>query len=118
MAEQQIQIQKTIYSLDNFNNVVNTQFSQLAKQNQAIDNDGLTPDMTVDQFFNEYDILFFDIPPPGSENSHLTLATRSLEYIGLSLDDLQNEISLLREENIDLKNQILLASQIELGTQI
>jgi hypothetical protein len=118
MAEQQIQIQKTIYSLDNFNNVVNTQFSQLAKQNQAIDNDGLTPDMTVDQFFNEYDILFFDIPPTGSENSHLTLATRSLEYIGLSLDDLQNEISLLREENIDLKNQILLASQIELGTQI
>ncbi len=62
--------------------------------------------------------LFFDIPPTGSENSHLTLATRSLEYIGLSLDDLQNEISLLREENIDLKNQILLASQIELGTQI
>lgn len=117
MAEQQVQMQKTIYSLDNFNNVVNTQFTQLAKQS-AIGRDNLTPDVTVDQFFNEYDILFFDIPPTGSENSHLTLATRSLEYIGLSLEDLQNEISLLREENVDLKNQILLASQIEIGTQI
>lgn len=113
MAEQ-VQIQKTIYSLSNFNNVVNTQFSQLAKQ-QPINNSSLASDMTVDQFFNEYDILFFDIPPTGSENSHLTLATRSLEYIGLSLEDLQNEISSLREENIDLKNQILLSSQIETG---
>lgn len=116
MAEQ-VKIQKTIYSLSNFNNVVDTQFSQLAKQ-KSIDNLGLTPDMTVDQFFNEYDILFFDIPPSGSENSHLTLATRSLEYVGLSLEDLQNEIALLREENIDLKNQILLTSQIETGIKI
>jgi hypothetical protein len=74
--------------------------------------------MTVPQFFNEYDILFYEIPPSGSDDSHLALATRSLEYIGVSLDDLQNEITELREENIDLKNQILLASQINPGTLI
>jgi hypothetical protein len=36
----------------------------------------------------------------------------------MSLEDLQSEISSLREENIELKNQILLSSQIENGTQI
>jgi hypothetical protein len=116
MSEQVI-IQKTIYSLSNFNNVVDTQFSQLARQTTGGGAD-ITPDLTVDQFFNEYDILFFDIPPTGSDQSHLALATRSLEYVGMSLEDLQSEISSLREENIELKNQILLSSQIENGTQI
>jgi hypothetical protein len=114
---EQVTIQKTIYSLSNFNNVVDTQFSQLARQTTGNGTD-ITPDLTVDQFFNEYDILFFDIPPTGSDQSHLALATRSLEYVGMSLEDLQSEISSLREENIELKNQILLSSQIENGTQI
>jgi len=59
-----------------------------------------------------------EIPPSGSDQSHLALATRSLEYIGLSLEDLQLEIDTLREENINLKNQLLLASEIEIGTQV
>ena len=74
--------------------------------------------MTVDQFFNEYDILFYEIPKDGSDNSHLGLATRSLEYLDISLEDLQNEINELREENVNLQNQILLTSQINIGTQV
>ena len=72
--------------------------------------------MTVDGFFNEYDVLFYEIPLSGSNNSHLELATRSLEYLGLSLEDLQNEITELRDENVNLKNQIMLSSQINIGT--
>jgi hypothetical protein len=112
----QIKVAKTIYSLQNFNNVVDTNFSQLAGSTPP--ETPITPDLTVDQFFNEYDILFYEIPPSGSDNSHLELATRSLEYLGFSLEDLQNEITELREENINLKNQTLLSSQIDLGTQI
>ena len=51
--------------------------------------------------------MFFEIPPSGSDNSHLGLATKSLEYLGVSLDDLQAEIDSLRQENVELKNQIL-----------
>jgi flagellar biosynthesis/type III secretory pathway chaperone len=114
---EQVTIQKTIYSLNSFNNVVDTNFSQLAKTSSPVTNI-TTLDKTVSQFFQEYDSLFFDIPPSGSNESHLGLATRSLEYLGLSLDSLQNEINDLREENVNLKNQILLTSQINIGTQI
>jgi hypothetical protein len=114
MAEQ-VKVQKTIYSLSDFNNVVNTSFTQLVKPTKDTQ---IQPDMTVPEFFNEYDILFYDIPPSGSDQSHLALATRSLDYIGLSLEDLQLEIDNLREENINLKNQLLLTSGIEIGTQV
>jgi hypothetical protein len=114
MAEQ-VKVQKTIYSLSDFNNVVNTSFTQLVKPTKDTQ---IQPDMSVPEFFNEYDILFYDIPPSGSDESHLALATRSLDYIGLSLEDLQLEIDTLREENINLKNQLLLASEIEIGTQV
>lgn len=112
MAEQ-IKIQKTIYSLSNFNNIINTNFTQLVNTKKDTN---LQPDMTVAEFFSEYDVLFYEIPLSGSDQSHLSLATRSLEYLGLSLDDLQTEINNLREENINLKNQLLLTSEI--GTQL
>jgi hypothetical protein len=114
---EQIKIQKTIYSLNSFNNVVDTNFSQLVKTSSPLTN-VTTLDKTVSQFFQEYDSLFFEIPPTGSEQSHLGLATRSLEYLGLSLETLQKEIDDLREENVNLKNQIVLTSQINTGTQI
>ena len=115
MAEQQVKIQKTIYSINQFNNVIDTKFSQLA---QSKNDQPVEAEKSVSDFFELYDILFYDIPPSGSDESHLGLATRSLEYLGISLEDLQIEIDTLREENIDLKNQILLASQINTGSLI
>jgi hypothetical protein len=102
--EEQINIQKTIYGLQSFNNVVNTNFSQLVKPLSA---NTVEKTFSVNDFFNEYNNLFLDIPLSGSDNSHLGLATRSLEFTGLSLDDLQNEINNLRQENVELKSQII-----------
>lgn len=113
---EQVKIQKTIYSLEGVNNTIDTKFSQLIPPTSA--SASVTPDVSVSEFFNQYNLLFYDIPLSGSDESHLGLATRSLEYLGLSLEDLQTEISNLREENIDLKNQILISSQINTGTQI
>lgn len=113
---EKVKIQKTIYGLNSFNSVINTDFNELTKANRK--EPPVSLDMTVDDFFNEYDSLFYDIPLDGSVNSHLGLATRSLDYLGISLEDLQNEISELREENVNLKNQIRLASEINIGTQV
>jgi hypothetical protein len=107
-----VTLQKTIYS-NNINNVIDTSFSQLIPPSET--QIPAVPDTTVDQFFEQYNILFYEIPPSGSDNSHLGLANRSLEYLGLSLDDLQIEIEYLRQENVELKNQIFQASKINPG---
>lgn len=107
-----VQIQKTIYGLQGINSVINTNFSELVPLAAT----GSTPtDMTVAEFFEEYNNIFFDIPPSGSENSHLGLAERSLDYLGVSLTDLQDEITSLRQENVELKNQVLTLSNIKVG---
>jgi len=106
-----VEIKKTIYS-NSINNVIDTKFNQFIPP--STDNN-VQPDLTVDQFFEQYNTLFFDIPPSGSDNTHLGLVNKSLDYIGLSLDELQSEIEYLRQENVELKNQILQTSKINIG---
>jgi hypothetical protein len=110
---QTVKIEKTIYSLQGFNKAVNTNFNQLISPSLANDE---SLNVSLESFFEQYDLLYFDIPLSGSEQSHLGLAARSLEAVGLSLEDLQNEISELREENINLKNQLLLVTKVDIGT--
>jgi hypothetical protein len=68
---------------------------------------------SVNQFFDYYNQLFFDIPKFGETNSHEYLIKTSQEYIGVSAvvnDELQaliNEITELRQENLDLQQQLL-----------
>jgi len=112
---ERVKIEKTIYGLGDFNNVVDVSFKQLFK---STEDNPIEPEINVDEFFNQYDVLFYSIPLSGSDNSHLALATRSLDYLGISLEDLQNEIAILREENINIKNQIILLSEIDTGTLI
>jgi hypothetical protein len=112
-------IQKTIYNKNSFDNVVDINFNQLAKSSASTTTlDPLNPEKTILEFFNDYDNLFLQIPLSGSDQSHLSLADRSLNYLGVSLEGLNEEINLLREENIELRNQILLLTQTDIGTQI
>lgn len=106
-----VKLEKTIYS-NNINNVINNGFTQLIPpETETISQ----PDMSIDEFFQQYDLLFFEIPPSGSDNSHLGLVTRSLEYLGVSIEDLQSELDYLRQENVELKNQILQVTGLNPG---
>jgi hypothetical protein len=63
--------------------------------------------LTVEQFFEEYDQLFFDIPVTGEINSHTYLVNRSQQYIGGSVIDAEKqalieEINSLRQQLLDL----------------
>jgi hypothetical protein len=98
-----IKLKKTIYS-NSINNIINNRFTQLVPQSTEII---AKPNLDINGFFEQYDLLFFEIPPSGSDNSHLGLATKSLDYLGVSLEDLQSELDYLRQENVELKNQIL-----------
>jgi len=109
MAEQ-IKLTKQVYDKNQYQKVIDTSFTQLV-QPTAISTGSALP--TVSQFFDYYNQLFFDIPKFGETNSHEYLIKTSTEYIGASSvvsDEIQaliNEVTELRQENLDLQQQLL-----------
>jgi hypothetical protein len=97
-----IPVERQIYGKSTFTNTVDVQFTELIPSTQT---EVVAPTIDVDKFFDEYDTLFFDIPPSGS-NSHETIVARSTEYIGISIEELEEEIRQLREENVSLRQQL------------
>jgi hypothetical protein len=98
----QIPIQKTVFNKDDFNKVVDTQFSQLIN-NQQIEE---TPSFTLDDFFQLFEDLFDQIPREGDINSHQYILQKEADYLGVQInqDDLQallDEITNLRQEVLD-----------------
>jgi len=103
----QIPVQKTVFNKDQFSRVVNTQFSQLI--NQGIEEDQLS--FTVDDFFQLYEEVFYQIPKEGDTNSHRYILQREADYLGVSIsqDDIQallNEITSLRQQVLDAQTTI------------
>jgi hypothetical protein len=101
-----VNIKKTIYDVASFNEVVDTSFTQLVPQNPTINVEENNV-LSVDEFFRQYNNLFYEIPLTGSINSHEYIAERSLTYAGVSLQGIYDELEFLRQENIQLKNQIV-----------
>lgn len=105
--EQKVDTKKKVFNKAQYPKTINTQFSEL----------GITPitnaiaeTPTVEEFFQLYDELFYDIPALGATNSHEYLARTSGEYINFDeqneiIQALQEEITGLREENLQLQIQ-------------
>jgi hypothetical protein len=105
MAEQ-IQLNRTVYGKITYPNVINTEFTQLLRPSS-----GEEPTLTIDEFFQAYNDLFFEIPLLGDYNTHQELVKRSTEYIGVTqtsdeIEVLLEEINQLRLENLNLQQQI------------
>lgn len=96
-----IETNKTIYS-NSINKVKNTDINTFIP---PVDITPVNEFPTVDQFFENYDILFFEIPKTGI-NSHETLIEKSSEYIGLDLQSLYNQLKELQIQNKLLQQQI------------
>jgi len=107
---QPVTLQKQVYDKNQYQKVIDTSFTQLV-QPVIIPTGSALP--TVNQFFIYYNQLFFDIPKFGEVNSHEYLIKTSQEYIGLSNtvnDEIQaliDEVTELRQENLDLQQQLL-----------
>jgi hypothetical protein len=106
---QQVTLTKQIYNKDQYQKVIDTSFTQLVQPTTAVTGSTLP---SVNQFFVYYNQLFFDIPKFGEVNSHEYLIKTSQEYIGTSNvvnDEIQaliDEITELRQENLDLQQQL------------
>jgi hypothetical protein len=109
MAEQ-IVLTKQVYDKNQYQKVIDTTFTQLVQPASQATGSALP---TVNEFFDFYNQLFFDIPKFGEINSHEYLIKTSTEYIGASSvvnDELQaliDEVTELRQENLDLQQQLL-----------
>ncbi len=104
---EKINIQRTIYGKNTFQNAIDTEFKQLIPKESTVQETKL---VTVDSFFDEYDQIFYDIPLSGSK-SHLEIINRSSDYLGVSFSELEEEIRNLRADNVFLRNQLLVLSQ-------
>lgn len=105
MAEN-IKIQKTVYKKDQFGKVVDRTFSTFAQP------DLLPAERTVEEFFNDYENLYYDIPPKGAAQSHEYLIGKSSELVNFEKDteDIQpllDEIAQLRTQILDYQQQIV-----------
>ena len=105
MAKERIRIQKEVYRSDQFNNLVDRQFNTFTKPVEEVDTD------TVEEFFRLYDKLYYTIPIEGDENSHQYLLQKSSELTDFekTTEDIQpllDEIAQLRQQNLELNQQI------------
>jgi hypothetical protein len=112
-----VNLNKQVYSKGQYTKVIDTSFKQLGVQTiqQQIE---IQP--TVNEFFDMYNNLFYDIPETGAINSHEYLIKKSSEYIGFDANQeeiiaLQAEIAQLRIDLLDSQKQVI---ELQTGTTL
>lgn len=105
---EKITLQRQVFSKRQIDNVINTDFTQLV---QPTSNVTSSLNISVSEFFDQYKLLFFDIPKFGDTNSHEYLIKTSQEYVGSTFesDNIQaliDEVTFLRQQNLELNEQI------------
>lgn len=104
---QKVNLTKQGFLSSAYKNAIDTSFTQLVQPPPPIEEE-----VSVEQFFDLYQTLFYEIPAEGSINSHTYLIRQSTEYIGFTEEkeeDIQvllDEITLLREELLDTQKQL------------
>jgi hypothetical protein len=108
-----ISLNKIEYNKNQYQKVIDTSFTQLIQP--QVTSSVVTPTISVDEFFQNYQQIFFQIPKFGNTNSHEYLVKTSQEYIGSITNDdliqaLTDEITQLRQENLSFQQQIISGS--------
>jgi len=105
---------KQVYAKTQYERVIDTSFTQLVDTPNVLS--VLTssiPSISVAEFFQNYQDIFYQIPKFGDTNSHEYLIKTSQAYIGGNQADddtiqaLIDEVTQLRQENLDLQQQFL-----------
>jgi hypothetical protein len=107
---EKLNLNKKSYSKNQYERVIDTKFSQLATTIPS--NTPIPPLISIEEFFQDYNEIFFQIPKLGSINSHEYLVKTSSEYIGndVTNSDIQaliDEINSLQQQNLELNQQLV-----------
>jgi hypothetical protein len=106
----QVNLNKTVKEKNQYQKVIDTSFTQLVQP--VVTEPEIPTDEKISKFFNDYQDLFYDIPKEGETNSHTYLIKQSSDYVDNQVIDedvqaLLDEIASLREENLELQQQII-----------
>jgi hypothetical protein len=96
-------VKENFASKTQYQEVIDTSFTQLVPPTPIIDEVLNVP--TVDEFFQNYEQLFFEIPKFGETNSHEYLIKTSQAYVGSTV--VNDEIVLLQQEITQLRRQLI-----------
>tara|TARA_B100000900_G_C20590638_1_gene721446 strand:- start:152 stop:523 length:372 start_codon:yes stop_codon:yes gene_type:complete len=101
-----VNLNRTLFDKVKYSKTIDNSFKELLPLSQ----EELVDPITIEDFFEAYDDLFFEIPKTGL-NSHNTLIQRSSEYVGdeqvnEELDALYAEIAALREQLLDTQKEL------------
>jgi hypothetical protein len=107
MAARNVELIKKTYGLSTYRKAIDTSFTELV----STETDEEDVVLSVDQFFEQYERLFFDIPVSGSINSHGYMIERSTQYVG-------GYDTRSRETSIDRRNQLPKTTVIGFGTDL
>jgi hypothetical protein len=112
-----INFNKQVYNKNTYAKVIDTSFKELGVQTIQ---EQIEAQPTVNEFFNMYNDLFYNIPELGTTNSHEYLIKTSSEYIGFEANQeeilaLQAEIAQLRIDLLDTQKQVI---SLQTGTTI
>jgi len=112
-----IKLNKQVYNKNNYQKVIDTSFTQLGVKSIQ---EQLLEQPTVNEFFQMYNDLFYDIPETGEVNSHEYLIKKSGAYIGFNanqeeIEALQAEIAQLRIDLLDSQKQLI---ELQTGTPL
>ena len=104
----ELKLSKKLYNKSAYLNTINNSFTELLPVVPVSPVD----DVSVGEFFQIYDNLFYEIPKKGEVNSHEYLIKQSTDYIGAQdvsneIQALLDEITSLREENLTLQQNII-----------
>jgi hypothetical protein len=111
---EQINLNKQVYDKNQYQKVIDTSFTQLVNVSSSLS--ASLSVISVDQFFQYYQDLFYIIPKLGDINSHEYLIKTSTDYIGTSqqtndtIQALVEEVTSLRQENLSFQQQIISGS--------
>ena len=99
--ENVLNLRKTVLTKTGYSNAIDTSFSELVTPPPPLEET-----ISVEQFFDLYNSIFYDIPAEGDINSHQFLIERSREYIGVS-ETTDEEIQVLLDEITSLRQNLL-----------
>lgn len=107
-----VNLSKQVFEKQQYRQVINTSFSELTVGGTTTTATPTTAVPTVQEFFDTYSQIFYNIPKTGEINSHQYLVNQSGAYIGNEgnneeVNALLAEVTSLREENLQLQQQLL-----------